>query len=135
MEKDAKVLAGITGVNPFKSQSKNYKKFNNNVRRSFICWLKDFTCEVCKFKNETKTFHFHHVDPKRKKGRVIPMATGKNRIKLFKEIFKCVYVCENCHYKIHAEEGGLNGQYEIINRWRHSYISDLLGGPNGGTMG
>ena len=57
------------------------------------------------------------------------------KMKLVKEVFKCVDVCENCHYKIHSEEGGINGQYVIINRRRHSYIQNLLGSANRSSMG
>lgn len=138
MEKDGHTLMGENGVNPYKSTGadrKNYLKFNNNIRRSFLCWLKDFTCETCNFYNPTKTLHFHHVYPKKKQGSIMTMVGGKNKMKLFKEIFKCVYVCENCHYKIHSEEGGIDGHYEIINRRRHSYIQNLLGSSNRSSMG
>lgn len=122
--------------NPFMpSDRSNYNRFQNSVKASFLCWLKDFTCEVCEFRNPTRSFHFHHVDPKKKKLNILGGLGKKNKVKLIKEVLKCVYVCENCHYKIHAQEGGLNGNYEIINRRRHSYISNLLGGTKRGKVG
>lgn len=114
---------------------KEYNQYANATRGSFLCWLKAFTCELCKFKNETRAFNFHHVDPSRKKMNVLGSMGCKNKVKVLKEILKCVYLCENCHYKIHAQEGGLDVKYEIINRRRYTYISNLLGSTKRGRMG
>jgi hypothetical protein len=122
---------------PYKQgeQKKEYNQYANSTRASFLCWLKEYTCEMCNFKNETRSFNFHHVDSSKKKMNVLGSVGRKNKVKIIKEVLKCVYVCENCHYKIHAQEGGLDGQYEIINRRRYSYISNLLGGTKRSRVG
>jgi hypothetical protein len=133
-EKDANF---ILKSNPFKASDdkQSYNKYSNITRASFLCWLKKYTCEVCGFKNDTRSFNFHHVDPSKKKFNVLGSLGGKNKVKIIKEILKCVYVCENCHYKIHSQEGGLDEHYKIINRRRYSYIQNLLGSSRRGKVG
>ena len=76
--------------NPYKSKTNrsNYNRFQNSVKASFLCWLKDYTCEVCSFRNPTRSFNFHHFDPSKKKLTVLGALGKKNKVKLIKEVLK-----------------------------------------------
>jgi hypothetical protein len=111
---------------------KKYDKYYHKVRSSVYPWLFEYTCQDCGLVNATRSFHFHHLDPTKKQFNILGGDGGagrKDKLKIFKEIFKCVYVCENCHYQRHADMGDLDEDFKAINRRRHTYIQNLLGCP------
>ena len=118
-------------TNPYKQKTdrKAYDRYFHKVRAGFFAWLFDFTCQDCGLRNETRSLNFHHVIPEDKELTIIQNAGIQDKIKLFKEILKCVYVCENCHYQRHADMGDLDEDFTTINRRRHTYIQNLLGCP------
>ena len=111
-----------------KTNRKGYDKYFHKVRAGFYAWLFNFTCQDCGLMNDTRSLNFHHVIPEDKELTVIQNAGIQDKIKLFKEILKCVYICENCHYQRHADMGDLDEDFTAINRRRHTYIQNLLGG-------
>jgi len=112
-----------------KTNRKGYDKYFHKVRGGFYAWLFNFTCQDCGLMNDTRSLNFHHVIPEDKELTIIQYAGIQDKIKLFKEILKCVYICENCHYQRHAEMGDLDEDFTTINRRRHTYIQNLLGCP------
>ena len=44
---------------------------------------------------------FHHLDPSQKENQISAMLTGK-RSKTAAEINKCIVLCSNCHFRLHA---------------------------------
>jgi 5-methylcytosine-specific restriction endonuclease McrA len=123
----------LNTTNPHRQDTRNNKRaydaYLYKVRAGFYAWLFKFTCQDCGLINETRTLNFHHVLPEDKEFTIL-MNTGKaDKIKMFKEIFKCVYICENCHYQRHADMGDLDEDFTAINRRRHTYIQNLLGCP------
>tara|TARA_R100000808_G_scaffold1812_1_gene7718 strand:- start:1480 stop:1932 length:453 start_codon:yes stop_codon:yes gene_type:complete len=110
-----------------KHEKNNYDSYRYKIRAGFYAWLFNFTCQDCGLKNDTRTLNFHHVNPEEKEIGVLMSTNSMDKIKVFKEILKCVYVCENCHYQRHAEMGDLDEDFKAINRRRHTYIQNLLG--------
>ena len=123
----------LISTNPFKQRTKLEKKkydaYLYKIRAGFYSWLFDFTCQDCGLRNETRTLHFHHVIPATKEIDIQRSTGWKIKIKTFKEILKCVYICENCHYQRHADMGDTDEDFTAINRRRHTYIQNLLGCP------
>ena len=75
-----------------------YQKYRREVRKSFLAWLFCYTCQDCGLVNTTRALHFHHLNPKDKLFNILQGgACEPDKFKLFTEILKCVYVCENCH--------------------------------------
>jgi 5-methylcytosine-specific restriction endonuclease McrA len=123
----------LVTTNPYKQKTKlekrKYDAYLYKIRAGFYAWLFDFTCQDCGLRNDTRTLNFHHVIPEDKELTIL-MSTGwKDKLKHFKEILKCVYICENCHYQRHADMGDLDEDFTAINRRRHTYIQNLLGCP------
>ena len=119
--------------NPHKKGSRKkdaaYTKYRRTVRKGFLAWLFNYTCQDCGTMNETKALHFHHLNPDLKHFNILQGSVEKpNKVLLFEEILKCVYLCENCHYQRHADIGDVDEDFTTINRRRHTYIQNLLGG-------
>jgi hypothetical protein len=60
-------------------------------------------CAACGYDRSEHALQLHHLDPKKKEIsfsflRSQPMAAHKQE----QELKKCVLVCSNCHYEIHA---------------------------------
>ena len=110
-----------------KHQKKQYDAYRYKAYAGFYSWLFDYTCQDCGLKNETKTLHFHHIDPTTKSFGVMTVVKLKNQIRVFEEILKCVYLCENCHYQRHADMGDVDEEFQTINRRRHTMLQNLLG--------
>ena len=121
----------IQQSNPYQSSDRSdlgpYSKYHHKVRTSFLAWLFNFTCQECGLTNNERTFCFHHVIPEDKKFNITRQAGHKDKLSLFKELLKCVYLCENCHAQTHADMGDLDEDFKAINRRRHTYIQNLLG--------
>ena len=93
-----------------------------NVFLSEGAGLDNIIAEMNKNNDDIPRDAFGHV-------RLDEINPGKWYAKYFKEILKCVYVCENCHYQRHADMGDVNEDFTTINRRRHTYIQNLLGCP------
>lgn len=129
-----RVFIGGKSGNPFDrvKEGSRYHRFQMDISISFLCWLKEYTCEGCGIVNPERSLHFHHIDPKLKVFSISSKASMKNKIELFKEVMKCAYLCEYCHYKYHSYLGDANGNFEIIDRRRRAYIHNMLGVRDGG---
>ena len=113
-----------------RSDANAYQKYRREVRKSFLAWLFCYTCQDCGLVNDTRALHFHHLNPANKLFNILQGgACESDKHKLVKEILKCVYICENCHYQRHANIGDVNEDFTTINRRRHTYIQNLLGCP------
>ena len=122
---------------PYKSHGDHneYKKYRRKVISGFIGWLFEYRCQDCGQENPTKTLDCHHLDPRTKiKGVSQIVKSGKYQLAL-EEILKCAYLCNVCHYKRHNRIGDIDEDFKAINRRRHTYIQNLLGVSDAGTMG
>jgi hypothetical protein len=103
-----------------------YFQFRYQVNRYLVQFLRDFTCQRCGKQSKKQGLHFHHVDPKTKTAKVSSLMKYGWRQAL-RESLLCLYLCEECHYKEHLKEGESHGNHAVIDRWRHTYIQNLLG--------
>lgn len=82
-------------------------KINRNKRENRK-WFAEFkatkSCIECG-ENHPATLDFHHVRPCKSDKKVNQLVSdGHNRIRIEKEIAKCVVLCSNCHRKHHHDE-------------------------------
>ena len=114
---------------------KEKSRYRRKVVSGFIGWLFEYRCQDCCQVNPTKTLDCHHIDPSNKIDRVSQIVKGGNYQQGLEELLKCAYLCNVCHYKRHANLGDIDEDFKAINRRRHTYIQNLLGVPDAGTMG
>lgn len=107
------------------TEVKQYAKYYRKITRSFLGSIFNYTCQKCRFKNDTRMFHFHHREPTTKEAKV--NAGHKDKVKMFKEMLKCDYLCENCHYEAHAEMGDIDEDFKAITGRRYSCVQNMLG--------
>ena len=119
---------------PYK-KSKEYDKYRRKVVSGFIAWLFEYSCQDCGESNPTKILDCHHLDPEIKTDSVSRIVAKGKYIKAVEELLTCAYLCNVCHYKRHANLGDLDEDFTAINRRRHTYIQNLLGVSDAGTMG
>ena len=58
-------------------------------------------CFVCGYNKYQGSLDFHHIDPKEKDFSIGNMR-GTSFENLKQELDKCVLLCKNCHYEVHA---------------------------------
>jgi hypothetical protein len=69
----------------------------------FVKYKKQLSCVDCG-ESRTATLDFHHTDPKNTDKKVHKLVSdGHTKIRIQKEIDKCIVLCSNCH-RIHHEE-------------------------------
>jgi hypothetical protein len=115
----------LNADNPYKRQAIEYMKYYRKVARSFFGSLFNYSCQTCGFKNETRMLNFHHRDPSKKE--FVIKIDMKDKKRLFTELLKCDYLCENCHYEVHAKMGDLDEEFKAIVGRRHTHVQNLLG--------
>lgn len=66
------------------------------------CKKEDIKCVECGLRNPI-CLDFHHIDPKRKDGRIISAIRQKgwSKKRVLEEISKCKILCANCHRNLH----------------------------------
>jgi len=65
-------------------------------------------CSVCGYNTNMVALDFHHVDGSYKEITIGTFTAGntcslQNKIKVLKEIKKCIVLCANCHRIIHSK--------------------------------
>lgn len=90
-----------------RNRSKVISKINANKRANrkwFAQFKKTLSCIECG-QNHPATLDFHHVIHGKDHRKVNDLVSdGHNRIRIEKEIAKCVVLCSNCHRIVHHEE-------------------------------
>jgi len=119
---------------PYK-KGKEYDKYRRKVVSGFISWLFEYECQDCGEENPTKILDCHHLDPEVKRDSVSRIVAKGKYIQAVEELLTCAYLCNVCHYKRHANLGDLDEDFTAINRRRHTYLQNLLGVSDAGTMG
>ena len=79
------------------------KKYNEKLKNWFQEYKKTLKCSICGF-NHPATLDFHHL-----KDKEIDISTAiaigrYGRVRILKEIEKCIVLCSNCHRIHHYEE-------------------------------
>jgi hypothetical protein len=70
-------------------------------------YKKDKCCVNCGYKEHTEILQFHHN--KRDKSFSVGSGIGNKKNETIKvEMDKCVLLCPNCHFLLHAHKKGLN---------------------------
>ena len=113
--------------NPYHYKTNDYKYYYSKVKRSFLASLFHYKCQRCGFKNDTRMFHFHHRNPKDKLFDIGGRFGMKDKVALFEELLKCDYLCENCHYEVHAEMGDIDEEFKAISGRRYTIVQNMLG--------
>ena len=113
----------------------NYSAYLRHCRMYLFVLLKNFRCEQCGTVNTKRALNFHHENPKEKRDKISRLAWIESFKKSLPEIFKCIYLCDECHYQEHLKMGDYYGYFEIIDRWRHTYIQSVLGSTDSSSLG
>lgn len=71
------------------------------MRALFIEYKSKLKCTKCD-ESHISCLDFHHVDPSQKEGLITKMIYS--RLKLERELKKCIVLCSNCHRKLHWNE-------------------------------
>ena len=118
----------ILAKNPYRPLDNRalYCRFRDHANRYIIQFLRNFSCQGCGKRTKIHGLHFHHVDPNTKTAKVSSLMKDGWRQAL-PESLLCLYLCEECHYKEHFKESEYYGNHAVIDRWRHTYIQNLLG--------
>ena len=82
-------------------------------RENFVDWFNQYKitlkCQVCG-ENHIACLHFHHLNPKEKDCAIAKLVHSKSKIRLLKELKKCVVLCANCHAKEHYNQKHLTNE-------------------------
>jgi hypothetical protein len=124
----------LLSKNPYIRKKAGYSAYRYQVRMYILGLLRNFTCEHCNKIDLKRSLHFHHVNPETKRFRISRIGSH-SLIKGLKESLKCIYLCDECHYKEHLKMGDYYGYFETIDRWRHPYLQNLLGSTDSSTLG
>ena len=76
------------------------KKNRAKTKKDLIDY-KGGKCEKCGYDNPV-ALQFHHKDPSEKDFTIL--STNRNVKLLFEEADKCMLLCANCHFELHAEQ-------------------------------
>jgi hypothetical protein len=89
-------------------RAKHIQKVNSNRARykskirGILDRIKAKGCPLCS-ERAACCMSFHHLDPTAKEESVgVIICNGWAEARVWKELSKCICVCENCHRKIHA---------------------------------
>jgi hypothetical protein len=81
------------------------RTFQKEQRKRLIKQLADFKrqkgCAICG-ESEPLLLHFHHKDPKTKKGAVSSLVSKSSQAAVWAEVTKCAVLCRDCHGRLHA---------------------------------
>jgi hypothetical protein len=59
-------------------------------------------CAVCGYSKNITAFHFHHLDPSKKRFRLDSRAiSNRTWQSILEEFAKCILLCANCHAELH----------------------------------
>ncbi len=75
----------------------NRRKAKTDIKEKF-----GGKCSICGYGKCLDALQFHHLDPKKKHGKVMEILTRLSKEKGLKEAEKCQLICANCHAEIHA---------------------------------
>ena len=125
------LLKALNKFNPHSCtmNNKGYQSFRNNLKSFILAWSRYFTCEICGKTDLKRTLHFHHTNPSNKE-----VAVGDNLSTFSKKItesLKCDYLCDDCHYDIHVQQGDFSEYYDAIHRWGYHTLQSMLGCTEG----
>lgn len=73
-------------------------------------------CVCCGYKKCNDSLALHHLDPEKKElsfSKII--ANPKTWDKIVEELRKCILVCHNCHFEIHANVRDIPEVYSVFN--------------------
>jgi hypothetical protein len=92
----------------YEKNKKEVMRKINAKKKLYKDWFAKFkatkSCTICG-ESRPATLDFHHTDPKKTNKKVHKLVSdGHTKIRIQKEIEKCVVLCSNCHRVHHEEE-------------------------------
>lgn len=98
IKRAAKERKDVAGDDLEESISKNRSRF----QKSLLRWIKaNTTCKRC---GTRENLTFHHVHERRNGGKVLSCLAGRPWARFVAELLKGEFLCQPCHFKLHAEE-------------------------------
>jgi len=88
--------------NPDKARQQ-YKKNYQRKKLRWVNFMKQYSCSRCGF-DDYRVLQWHHIDPSTKTMTIGAQARIGNWDSVMEEVKKCICVCANCHFILHAEE-------------------------------
>lgn len=83
-----------------KNFERNRKRYHEH--KAYIDGIKTASgCKSCKWNEHPEALDFHHLDPNEKDQSISTMLR-LSKIRLDKEMAKCVILCARCHRLVHA---------------------------------
>jgi 5-methylcytosine-specific restriction endonuclease McrA len=72
---------------------------DDKVKKQLVEY-KGGSCVLCGYKKCLAALHFHHINPFEKNFAISEKATFSKEV--IEELEKCVLLCSNCHFSVHA---------------------------------
>lgn len=86
-----------------KSQLAELRKARiDSLHFSFIKYKERIGCFSCRYKKYGGSLDYHHIDSNTKERRITAIQWWNETPSHLEEVSKCILVCKNCHYEIHA---------------------------------
>lgn len=105
----------------FMKRNPGYGREEDHMRkRDTVKWMQEYkSSKGCAFCGETHPacLTFHHREPRNGEKPVSRLAAeGYSRKRIQEEMDKCVVICENCHRKLHWNEGHPQDDLQEVGR-------------------
>jgi hypothetical protein len=72
------------------------------IRKLHLVELSGGACAICGYNKNITAFHFHHLDPSKKRFRMDSQAiSNRSWQSILEEFEKCILLCGNCHAELH----------------------------------
>lgn len=83
---------------------RTYKKKKRSAKKKDAIKLFGDKCQICGYNKCQNSLNFHHINPKTKEFGISEAfcKNAKTNEQIIEELKKCILVCANCHYEIHA---------------------------------
>jgi len=89
-----------------KEETKIRNKKYHAERKKLIHNLKINGCSICGYNTYDSCLEFHHINPQDKSFNLKAENMSHPSDKIINEFYKCILLCKNCHFEIHAKERG-----------------------------
>ena len=90
------------------NREKKRKYYQERYQRRYLwfnAWKTNKGCSVCGYNKYSGSLDMHHVDNNKEFG-IGGAASCMAFKRLWNEMKKCIVICKNCHYELHAKERG-----------------------------
>lgn len=85
------------------SLNKSHKKSKETRRDLFLAHKESIGCLYCGYNKYGGSLDYHHIDSNNKDSRIKASDFKSKNSRYLNEISKCILLCKNCHYELHAK--------------------------------